>query len=61
MNLDAEVGTVLPSRHTMARFVFLNAFVYAPSTATIVLNHSNFNQGVAIAGASISITQVSTG
>jgi hypothetical protein len=56
--LEAEAGTVLPSRETMARFVFLNAIVYAPSASVVVINHSNYSSAVAISGASISIVQV---
>ena len=59
--LEAEAGTVLPSRDTLSRFTFTNqiAFVWAPSTAVVVINHGSFNNATAIAGASVSIVQVS--
>jgi hypothetical protein len=57
--LEAETGSVLPSRDTLSRFTFTNqfAFVWAPSTAIVVINHGNFNNATAIAGASVSIVQ----
>jgi hypothetical protein len=59
--LEAQSAAVLPSRETMARFISLNVFVYAPSAAVVVINRSSYNNAVAIAGASISITQTATG
>ena len=61
LNLDNECAAVLPERDTLARVsvAFLFANVIAPSNATTIINHSNFSSGVAIAGASVSITQVS--
>jgi hypothetical protein len=57
--LEGETGTVLPSRDTLSRFTITNefAFVWAPSTAVVVLNHANYDNVTAIAGASISIVQ----
>ncbi len=57
--LEAETGIVLPSRDTLSRFTITNqfAFVWAPSTAVVVINHGNFNNATAIAGASVSIVQ----
>ena len=58
--LEAETGTVLPSRDTLSRFTITNqfAFVWAPSTAVVVINHGSFNNATAIAGASVSIFQM---
>jgi hypothetical protein len=60
--LEAETGTVLPSRDTLSRFTITNqfAFVWAPSTAVVVINHSNYSNAVAVAGASISIVQTAS-
>jgi hypothetical protein len=57
--LDGETGTVLPPRDTLSRFTITNqfAFVWAPSSAVVVINHSSYNNVTAIAGASISIVQ----
>ncbi len=57
--LEAETGTVLPSRDTLSRFTFINqsAFVWAPSTAVVVINHGSYNNAAAFAGSSISIVQ----
>lgn len=61
LNLEAETATVLPDRDTLARVsvAFLFANVIAPSHATVIITHSAFSSGTAIAGASVSITQVS--
>jgi hypothetical protein len=58
--LEAETGTVLPSRDTLSRFTFTNqfAFVWAPSTSVVVISHGSFNNATALAGSSISIVQV---
>ena len=57
--LEAETGTVLPSRDTLARFTFINqsAFVWAPSSSVVVINHGSYNNVTAFAGANISIVQ----
>ncbi len=58
--LEAEAGTVLPSRDTLSRFTFTNqfAFVWAPSTSVVVISHGSFNNATVFAGSSISIVQV---
>jgi hypothetical protein len=57
--LEAETGTVLPSRDTLSRFTFINqsAFVWAPSSSVVIINHGNYNNVTALAGANISIVQ----
>jgi hypothetical protein len=58
--LEAETGTVLPSRDTLSRFTFINqsVFVWAPSTSVVVISHGSNNTATAFAGSSISIVQV---
>jgi hypothetical protein len=60
--LDGEMGTVLPSRETLSRFTITNeiAFVWAPSTAVVVINNANNDNVTAIAGSSISIVQTAS-
>lgn len=60
--LEGETATVLPSRETLSRFTLTNEFVFvwAPSTAIVVINHASDNNVTAIAGSSISIVQTAS-